>query len=273
MIYKKVYLDKDDENVFLEVYAADKLTGFTRNAILVIPGGGYGCVCADREGEPIAMAFMPYGYNAFVLHYSVSSNSKKIFPAQLIEASWAMKHIKDHAEEYNIDPEKVFVTGFSAGGHLTASLGTMWDKNEIYEAIDMPYGYNRPAGMMPVYALVSSVESYTDEGSFCNLWGTKTPTWEQLEMVSIEKHVSDKACPAYIVHTSNDPAVDVKHALALANAYREAGLTFEMHIYPDGPHGMALGNSITECGEKRMNNPCFAKWVENAVMWAERING
>ena len=268
---QKINLDKEDENVFLEVYVADKLKGFTRNAIRVIPGGGYGGVCSDREGEPIAMAFMPYGYNAFVLHYSVRENSKKIFPAQLIQASMAMKHIKDHAEEYNINPEKVFVTGFSAGGHLTASLGTMWDKKEIYEAIDMPYGYNKPAGIMPVYPVISGVEGVAHEGSIYNLCGTETPTEEQRKMVSIEKHVTEKASPAYIVHTSNDQAVHVKNSLDLAGAYADAGLPFELHIYPDGPHGMALGNSITECGVKKYNNPCFAKWVENAVMWAENI--
>jgi len=132
-----------------------------------------------------------YGYNAFVLHYSVSSNSDKIFPSQLIQASMAMKHIKDHAEEYNIDPGKVFVTGFSAGGHLTASLGIMWNKKEIYDAIDMPYGYNKPTGIMP--------------------------------------------------------------------------------IYPNGPHGMALGNRITECGKAKWVDDCFAAWVKNAVKWAEKF--
>ena len=271
MIYKKIQLDKEDENVFLEVYAADKVGDFTRNAILVIPGGGYSCVCSDREGEPIAMAFMPYGYNAFVLHYSVRSNSNQTFPAQLIQASMAMKHIKDHAEEYNIDPGKVFVTGFSAGGHLAASLGTMWDKKEIREAVDMPCSYNKPAGMMLVYPVISCKEEFKHMASFKNLWCSDTLTEEQKQESSIEKHVSEKSCPAYIVHTSNDEVVSVKHSLVLANAYAEAGQTFELHIYPDGPHGTALGNSITACGNERWNNPCFAKWIENAVEWAKRV--
>ena len=107
MIFKRIQLDEKYNNVFLDVYVADKTENFTRNAILVIPGGGYRNICSNREGEPIAMAFMPYGYNAFVLSYSVSR--QKTFPGQLIEASLAMKHIKDHAEEYNIDPERVFV--------------------------------------------------------------------------------------------------------------------------------------------------------------------
>lgn len=271
MIYKKVQLDNNDENVYLEVYAADAIGSFKRSAILVIPGGAYSGVCADREGEAIALAFMPYGYNGFVLHYSVKSNSDKTFPAQLIEASMAMKYIKDHAEEYNIDPGKVFVTGFSAGGHLAASLGTMWNKKEVYEALDMPYGYNKPSGMMLVYPVISADPSFGHMGSIYNLLGSEEPTAEMLDAVSIEKNVTADACPAYIVHTSNDQAVNVKNSLVLANAYTNAGKIFELHIYPDGPHGMALGNRITECGNAKWVDDCYAKWVENAVQWAEKF--
>ena len=271
MIYKKIQLDNNDENVYLEIYVADALPGFTRNAILVIPGGGYGAVCSDREGEPIAMAFLPYGYNSFVLHYSVSSNSDKTFPTQLIKAPMAMKHIRDHAEEDNIDPKKVFVTGFSAGGHLAASLGTLWNKKEIYEALDMPYGYNKPSGMMLVYPVISADPTFGHMGSFCNLLGSTEPAQDLLDAASIEKNVTPEACPAYIVHTSNDEIVNVKNSLALANAYAEAGMTFELHIYPDGPHGMALANRITECGNVKWVDECFACWVENAVKWAEKF--
>ena len=101
MIYKKIILDEFDENVFLEAYIAESVGDFVRNAILIIPGGGYSTVCSDREGEPIAMAFMPYGYNAFVLHYSAG---KKAFPAHLIQASMAIKYIRDNAKAYNINP-------------------------------------------------------------------------------------------------------------------------------------------------------------------------
>ena len=158
MLNKRVYLEGNNEDAYLDIYMADPIGEFTRKAILVIPGGGYGTVCSDREGEPIALAFLSHGYNAFVLHYSVGS--KKTFPTQLIEASLAMKHIKDNAEFYNVDPDKIFVTGFSAGGHLAGSLGIMWDKKEIYDVIDMPFGYNKPAGMMLVYPVVSSNRTY-----------------------------------------------------------------------------------------------------------------
>ena len=271
MIYKKIPLDLNDENVYLEVYVADAIPGFTRNAILVIPGGGYYNVCSEREGEPIAMAFMPYGYNSFVLHYSVGSNSDKVFPTQLIQASMAMKHIRDHAQEYNIDPKKVFVTGFSAGGHLAASLGTIWNKKDVYDAVDMPYGYNKPSGMMLVYPVISADPTFGHMDSFYNLLGSQQPMEEMLAQTSIEKNVTKDAVPAYIVHTSNDQLVNVKNALVLANAYADAGKMFELHIYPNGPHGMALGNAITANNEVAWIDECFANWIENAVKWAEKF--
>lgn len=266
MIFEKIQLD---DEAYIEAYVADKVGDFVRNAILVIPGGGYGCVCADREGEPIAHAFMPYGYNAFVLHYSVGG--KRTFPTQLIQASMAMKHIKDNAEKYNINPERVFVTGFSAGGHLAGSLGTMWHKQEIYDAVDMPYGYNKPAGMMLIYPVITGLYDWAHQGSFVNLWGTQEPSREQLTTSSLEKNVDERSVPLYLVHTSNDQVVNIRHALYMANAYAELGLTFEMHVYPDAPHGVALGNAITKCGVEKHQNPSIAKWVENAVIWADNL--
>ena len=270
MIFKRIPLDPEKKDVYLDVYVADKTKHYVRSAILVIPGGGYGCVCSDREGEPIAMAFMPHGYNAFVLRYSVART--KAFPAQIVEASLAIKHIRDNAEEYGIDPERVFVTGFSAGGHLCASIGTMWHKKEVVEAADIPFGYNKPTGIIPVYPVISGMdENVRHFGSFKNLLCTDTPTKEQLEACSIEKNVDENAVPAFIVHTANDELVNVKNSLLLAEAYADHGIPFELHIYPDAPHGVALGNKITSQGHEKWENAQIAKWVENAAAWAQTV--
>lgn len=268
MIYKKVYLDENDKDVFLECYIADKVDWFTRKAILVIPGGGYGCVCSDREGEPIAQAFMPYGYNAFVLHYSVQ---KGIFPKQLIEASWAMKHIKDNAKEYGIDAEKVFAVGFSAGGHLTATLGVLWNNPDIYKAVDMPLGYNKPAGVMLIYPVISGNKEYGHMGSFQNLFMKEEPAPEELDMVSVEKLADETSAPMFIMHTSNDQVVDVRNSLVLAEKLASEGVKFELHIYPDAPHGVALGNEITSIKNPKYENAQIAKWVEQAAAWADNL--
>ena len=266
MLYEKIMLDESDENAYLTAYVADKIPGFTRKAILVIPGGGYGNVCTDREGEPIAQAFIPYGYNAFVLSYSTAKTSKNVFPSQLIQASLAINHIKDNAEEYGIDPDKVFAVGFSAGGHLTACLGSLWDLPEIYEKTNIPYGYNKPAGTMLIYPVING-----HMGSFKNLFGTDAPTDEQLELVSINKQISEKSSPIFMVHSSNDQIVSVKNTLSLAEACAEKGITFELHVYPDAPHGVALGNKITMCGNAKYNYPAMSKWVAQAAEWADSI--
>lgn len=268
MQIKRIPLSEEDNQVYLEAYIADKTSNYTRNAILVIPGGGYGYVCSDREGEPIALAFIAQGYNAFVLHYSVARTSKKTFPSQLIEASKAMKHIKDNSEEYGIDKEKVFACGFSAGGHLCGSLGTMWHKKEIYDAVDMPYGYNKPAGVMLIYP-VTTVFSHTS--SFEKLLGKSYSPSEEFDCCDLEKNVDEKTVPAYLLHTFNDQIVDVRGTICLAKAYADNNIPFELHIYPDAPHGLALGNEITAGSCEKWKNSAFSNWIENAALWAKNI--
>ncbi len=262
MIYKKIPLDKNDENAYLECYIQDVQKDYTRKAILVIPGGGYGGI-TNREGEPVAMAFMPYGYNAFVLHYSCKTLP---FPAQLIQASKAMKHIKDNAEEYEIDAENVFAVGFSAGGHLTGSLATMWDREEIYKEVDMPKGYNKPKGAMLIYPVIND-----HLGSFQNLLLKEDVTADDIKNHSISTYADENSCPMFIFHTSNDQAVNVKNSLDLANKLAEKNIKFELHIFPDAPHGGALFNEITSDSRPEWIRPRYAEWVKMATKWAEEI--
>ena len=268
MLTKRIQLDEKYENVYLDIYVANPMDHFVRDAILILPGGGYKNL-SPREGEPIALAFMAQGYNAFVLNYSVIH--QKHFPGQLIEASLAMAHIKDHAEEYNINPERVFVTGFSAGGHLAGSLGILWHLPEIYEATGMEYGYNKPAGMMLGYPVISSDKAFGHIGSFQNLFGTDVSP-EVYQQASLEMLVDEKSVPLYIMHTANDAVVPVRNALVLAEAYAKLGKPFEMHIYPDAPHGIALANEITAHGEKqKLVRPQIERWVQDAAIWAKNL--
>lgn len=266
MTYKKIVLD---ESSYLEAFIADTTEQYTRKAILIIPGGGYCRVEAGREGEPIALAFMPHGFNAFVLHYSVAG--EKTFPAQLIQASKAIKNIRDNADTYGIDKEEVYAVGFSAGGHLCASLGVMWNREEIYKEIDMPYAYNKPKGVMLVYPVISGVSEFAHKGSFQNLFGTESPSDAQLKESSIELHVSEESCPAYFIHAANDSCVPVENSLILATAYSKFKIPFEMHIYPEGEHGFALGNKITWSGKPQHIRKANEAWIENAVLWTETL--
>ena len=228
---------------------------------------------SPREGEPVAQAFMPYGYNTFVLHYTVGKHSGKAFPAQLIEATLAIKHIKDHAEKYGIDPDELFVVGFSAGGHLAASVATMWKHEKVLAAVEMPYGYNRPKGAMLIYPMISP--DYSNCEKYDRAWGTllgcEKPTPEQLNEAAIERHVDADSTPAFVVHAFTDPVVDVRNVMILGKAYAEAGVPFEMHVYSDGTHGFSLANDVTANGKPEFINQRIAEWVRLATEWADTL--
>jgi acetyl esterase/lipase len=232
----------------------------------VIPGGGYHNVCSDREGEPIAHAFMAEGFAAFVLSYSVAR--VRPFPAQLIEASLAMAHIRTHAEEYGIDPNAVFVTGFSAGGHLACSLGLLWHLDAITDETGIPFGINKPSGMILGYPV--TIYEGGHKSSHHNLWCTDEPTEEQIAISSLERHVDERSAPLFIMHTSDDTVVPIKSALALASAYAEKGLPFELHVYPHAPHGVALATPITSGGNPALEDEAIAGWIRQAAYWAKK---
>ena len=266
MKYGRVYLKENTPDVFLETFIAEPLGNTKRKAILVIPGGGYASVCADREGEPIAMAFMPYGYNGFVLHYTVGR--REPYPAQLREVTMAIKHIKDNAEKYGIDPDCVFVTGFSAGGHLAACSGVFWNRLEATDGLDIPHGYNKPKGIMPIYPVISPKgDSFTIKNLLCK----DNPTKEETDYVSVDRHVTADSAPVFILHSADDEMVDARNSLDLAMSYANAGVEYELHIFPHAQHGVALGNSVTDMGNPRWNDPMIARWVEMAAYWADKL--
>lgn len=250
---------------YMDAYIADPVGDFTRRALLVIPGGGYSNVCSEREGEPIAFAFLSKGYNAFVLHYTVSR--KRPFPTQLLEAAEAITTIRERADEWGHGDE-VFAVGFSAGGHLAACAGILWKHPAVAAAGFAPRAV-RPTGVMLCYPVTTPASHLYSHKS---LWCTDTPTDEQLAQSDVTRHVDGESSPAFLMHTFSDQLVDVRGTLALASAYRDAGVPFEMHISPDGVHGAALANRITQCGFFKPD-PAVAQWVEQAALWADRVCG
>jgi len=265
MIFERVKLDVGKAE--LEIYRGDELKNAP--AILVIPGGGYGCICSDREGEPIALAYLSRGYNAFVLHYSVGKDAPINCP--LAEASAAMAYIRRNAEKLGVDVKKVYAVGFSAGGHLCGSLGTLWHREEIMEKAGIEYGENRPKAVVLQYPVITAFGK-AHFNSFYNLLGTREPTTEQLEYYSLEKHVDERSAPAFILHTAGDQAVPVENSLYIAEAYADAKIPFELHIYPFGPHGLALANEVTFKGNPAMINRKAARWVDDSIAFFEELD-
>jgi len=237
MLNEVVKLRNDRDNVTLTSYAVvDEVDQKPRRAVLICPGGGYSYI-ADPEGERIALKYLAYGINAFVLNYSVKDNTSDFkYPMPLVEASNAMKYIKDNAERYNIDPDKVFVCGFSAGGHLASMLGTIWHRDEVYaEAEEMEYGYNRPAGMILCYPVIHAKGHFR---SIRNLTGKENPTEGELNYLASHLNVDERTCPAFIWHVIDDACVDVESVLDMGIALKRSEIKYEMHLYPYGGHGL-----------------------------------
>lgn len=261
MVHKIIELT---ENAKLYVYVSDiRMNPKPRDGVLVIPGGGYDFVSLDREGEPVALTFCGKGMSCFVLEYSVKE--KATFPTPLREAALAMAHIKAHAQEYDVDPDRIFIMGFSAGGHLTASLGTYWHREDV---TGVPAQMAKPKGMVLVYPVIL-LNQFTHEGSFRRLCGTKNPSQEQIEAWSLEKQVSENTVPTFLLHTATDQVVPVENTLLFAMALSAQKIPMEIHVFPQGYHGLALANEITA---ERPDGvvPEFAQWPELARDWMNR---
>ncbi|MBR2650060.1 MAG: alpha/beta hydrolase [Clostridia bacterium] len=269
MKHERIYLNENDDRVYIDTYVAD--LGEKRDALLVIPGGGYWCVCTDREGEPIALDFLAKGYNAFVLNYRVGATRER-FPAQLIDAASAMVYIREHAEELRINPERVFAVGFSAGGHLTGSLATMFAYPEVKERFGEKYKMVRPTGAILSYP-VTVMGEYAHQGSFENLLGKKREeqTASDRALVSLDETVSADSSPMFIWHTVEDKTVPVEGSLLLALALTRAGVPYKLSVYPYGPHGIALSSEVTLCGNPNMLQPLAESWRSEADEWMRTL--
>lgn len=235
-----------------------------RTSVLICPGGGYTFV-SDRESEPVALAFAAMGYNAFVLRYDCEPVR---YPQALLQVSAAVAFIRSKADLFNADVNKIAVCGFSAGGHLTASLGTLWDEPFLRETLGIERGANRPNALILGYPVITSGK-YAHRGSFNALLG-ENATPEMLKQLSLETRVSKKTPPTFIWHTFEDDAVPVENSLEFARALRENGVPFELHIFPWGGHGLSLCNKLTARFEHQIIPHC-ANWLPLCHEWLELL--
>lgn len=233
-----------------------------RPAVLIIPGGGYHKV-SPREAEPAAMRFLAKGYTAFVMEYSVAPS---MFPASLREAAMAMRYIRENAKELEVNENMVAAIGFSAGGHLCGTLGTMYDCPEVADIA--PSEMIRPDALGLCYPVAISWGN-THEGSFENLTHNDP---ELRARLSLDRLVRSDMPPVYLWHTRTDEAVPVRNSLILAQALDEAGVNFAMHIYRKGPHGMSVANdqaypvySVPEMSSD------VTKWPENMMQFFQEL--
>lgn len=235
-----------------------------RPAVLIIPGGGYE-MTSDREAEPIALAMLGFGFHAFVLRYSVAPSR---YPVALLEAAEAMRTIRDHADAWHVDAQAVVAAGFSAGGHLAASLGTS-GADDILEAHGYAPSDIRPDGLMLGYPVITSGE-YAHRGSFAALLGDRRDDPAMLRRLSLEHQVSDATPPTFIWHTVPDSSVPVHNTMLFVNALIAHHVPVETHLFPSGGHGLSLGTADTARRNGVGVEECVQIWPELFRRWMRR---
>lgn len=203
-------------------------------AVLILPGGGYGRTSL-REMEPVALRFLARGYSAFVLEYSCAPHC---FPVSLREAAMAMRFIREQADRFEVGTDMVAAIGFSAGGHLCGTLGTLYGASEVKDI--GPAELLRPDVLGLNYPVAVSW-GRTHEESFVNISGGDKALAQRL---SLDKLVHPDMPPAFIWHTRDDASVPCRNSLILATAMEEAGIDFTMHIYRHGCHGLSTADEM-----------------------------
>lgn len=230
----------------------------TETMILVLPGGGYGVMAAAREGHPVAHAFEKAGFGAAVLQYSLCPRPWYL---ALLETMGAIAYLKGQGAK------RVVVCGFSAGGHLAACSCNFWRDTSLYSRLGLTYQQVRPDGVILGYPVITGEGPHKNIMTFNNLLGEGSSVPANL---SLHNDVQGDNPPAFLWATVADDTVPVEHTLLYANALRKAQVPFELHLYPHGPHAMALATEKTK-GYPQQQDPHVATWFSLAVEWLGQL--
>ncbi len=228
--------------------------------MLVLPGGGYAGL-ASHEGEEYAWFLASHGITAAVLEYSVGQRSPgSLHPAPLEDACRAMKILRHHATELKIDPARVAVIGSSAGGHLAATLSTQFSPADPSSPDPVEHHSARPDAAMLCYPVITLEGPHAHVGSRNNLLG-EAASAEQIQSMSAHRRVTSQTPPTFLWHTAEDSAVPVEKSLRYATALRGAGVSVELHVFPEGRHGIGLAAT----------NPRASQWPAMMLAWLGRL--
>ncbi len=266
--HSKLGLNKTDYQPKVYTYILDNSPEIDINrkrpTVVICPGGGY-VFTSDRESEGIAIKLNSMGFNAVILRYSCKP---AIFPTQLMELASTIALVRENAEKWHVDTDKIVVMGFSAGGHLAASIGVHWDKEFVYKALNLNAQDIKPNALVLSYAVVGALENSPSK-SYGNLLGDKEA--ELLDLADVPKHISKNTPKSFIWHTFDDDVVPVKNALMYADGLHRYDVPFELHIYPTGPHGLGLSTEET-CGVDGglIQKEC-ANWIDLAGVFIKNL--
>lgn len=251
--YNKDYDNEHNKNMpQLEEFIVKD--GKKHSCFIIFPGGGYDHM-SDHEGANVAEELNKYGISAFVFYYRVAPYAHPIY---IYDVKRAIRYVRYNAEKYNIDADKIGVMGFSAGGHLASVLAEHYDHYE-YDAIDEIDSVSaRPNALGMCYPVVSIVKNIKHQRSSDNISGGDE---EARLALSSELSVREDMPPTFIWHTFEDKSVDCRNSLEMAMALKKKGCSFELHIFPEGKHGLDLAKDIDGTNQ----------WFALYINWLKRI--
>jgi acetyl esterase/lipase len=221
--------------------------------VIICPGGGYMRLSIVKEGTTIAEWLNSLGVTACVLRYRMVEYGH---PAPLQDVLRAVRFVRSRADEFGARTDRIGVLGFSAGGHLTASAGTMFDDPDGKTGAALDAVSARPDFIVPVYPVITLSDPFAHKGSRRALLG-ENPTSEMIARMSPEKRVTKESSPAFIIHTLEDKTVPVENSILFFTALREAGVPAEMHIYESGAHGIGTVADV----------PAAKEWPKACAVW------
>ena len=242
----------------MTVYLPRTMTANTP-ALIVCPGGGYGALAANHEGRQVANYLNSLGMAAFVLRYRLGPRYHH--PIELGDAQRAIRTVRARAAEWRLDPARIGIMGFSAGGHLAMSASTWMESVQVSANDEIDRVSSRPDFAVLGYPVISMTAAWTHKGSLRNLLGD-TPDPELAKRLSGELAVTKTTPPTFIFQTNEDASVPAENAVQYYLALRQAGVPAEMHVFEKGVHGVGLAN----------NDPALAPWSSLLANWL-RVRG
>jgi len=223
-------------------------------AVIVLPGGGYRALSMNSEGRQVANYLNSMGIAAFVLQYRLGPRYHH--PVELDDAQRAIRLVRSHANEWHIAQNRIGVMGFSAGGHLAATASTRFDSGKANASDGVDRVSSRPDFSILCYPVISMTEAWTHQGSKLNLLG-ENPSPELAKTLSMENAVTAQTPPTFIFQTNADTTVPAENSVYYYLALRKAGVSAELHVFENGPHGVGLA----------MYDPALSEWPKLLVNW------
>ena len=260
IVKKDIIVISEVQNPDIAVYLPSKRFA-TGQAVIICPGGGYWVLAYDLEGTDIAKYLNSIGVAAIVLKYRLPAGGKVSYKAPLTDAQRAMRMVRFNASKWNINPDKIGIMGFSAGGHLASTLGTHFDYGDKMAKDSIEQQSCRPDFMILMYPVITSVEARYKNGSFETLLGKNTSK-DLLDFYSSELQVKEDTPPAFFALADDDEGVAPENSLLMYKALRDKKIPAELHILSEGNHGFGLG----------IGKDHVASWTNSLKLWLNWLN-